>query len=374
METVMKNLEELRKNFVEARALAKAGDPKTVKAAATKLYEIYKHCCEYHEIPGLSIVERSQALVLSTKIEEVIRLMLANGYQDETVAEFFGLAVTKKTKAQAPAPVKSVPPVKKTAPDPVSADKKSAYDLSIDLASMLGDKSARASSKPAAPTPVKTAPAAPIEVPVSDAGSGNWGADMFERYLPATVVITTESACGTGFFISENGYILTNHHVAYNGSKKSQYIHVVSGDERCSGNATLIAADQAADVAILQLQNQKRATPFIPIIEEYARVRPGDDVMIIGNAMNAGLAPVIGSVKFTNKGAGKFDIVYSAQTNGGDSGSPLIDRQGRCIGIHKAREGDDGSARSIRGIAYATTAKKIKELLSKWKDEYRLDL
>ena len=46
----------------------------------------------------------------------------------------------------------------------------------------------------------------------------------------------------------------------------------------------------------------------------------------------------------------------------------------KAIGIHKAREGDDGSARSIRGIAYATTAKKIKELLSKWKDEYKLDL
>lgn len=328
----MKNLEELRKNFVEARTLAKAGDPKTVKAAAAKLYEIYKHCCEYHEIPGLSIIEKSQALVLSNRIEEVIRLMLANGYQDETVAEFFGLDVKKKAKTPYLAPVKSVPPVK------------------------------------------KTASAAPAEVSVSDAGSGNWGADMFERYLPATVVITTESACGTGFFISENGYVLTNHHVAYNGSKKSQYIHVVSGDEQCSGNATLIAADQTADVAILQLQNQKRATPFIPIIEEYAEVRPGDDVMIIGNAMNAGLAPVIGSVKFTNKGAGKSDIVYSAQTNGGDSGSPLIDRKGRCIGIHKAREGDDGSAKSIRGIAYATTARKIKELLSKWKDDYRLDL
>ena len=359
----MKNLEELRKNFIEARELVKAGNPKTVKEAAANLYQLYKHCCEYHELPDISIEEKAQALALSTKIEKIIRLMLANGYKDETVAEFFGFAVKKKTKVESPAPVKPVPLSKKPAPD-----------LPIDLAACLGDRNVRSIDTPAAPPAPKATPVVPAEVPVSDSGSGTWGADMFERYMPATVVITTETACGTGFFISENGYILTNHHVVYHGNGRSQHIRIVSGDERCSGNAKVIAADKAADVALLQLQSQNKKTPFVPIIEDYSGVRPGDDVMIIGNAMNAGLAPVIGSVKFTNKGAAKFDIMYSAQTNGGDSGSPLIDRKGRCIGIHKAREGDDGSTRSIRGIAYATTAKKIKELLDKWSNDYKLDL
>ena len=366
----MKNLAELKQNFVQARQLALAGDPKTVKEAATKLYEIYKHCCEYRALPDISLQEKAQALALANKLDNVIRRLMDAGYQDQTVAEFFGYASKQPSKAVIPPPASK--PAAPVTVKPANTNHKATSDFSIDIAACLGDSGSRAAAKPAAQPTAKATPIMPASAPIVDSGSGNWGADMFERYLPATVVITTDTACGTGFFISENGYILTNHHVAFSDGKQAQYLYVKSGDEKHSGSAHVIVADKAADVALLHLTNAKGKTPAIPIVADYSTVRPGDDCMIIGNAMNAGLAPVIGSIKFTNKG--KYDIVYSAQTNGGDSGSPLIDRRGTCIGIHKAREGEDGSPKSIRGIAYATTADKIKDLLAKWKNEYNLDL
>lgn len=366
----MKSLSELKTNFVQARQLALAADPKTVKDAATKLYEIYKHCCEYRTLPDISLQEKAQALALANKLDSVIRRLMDTGYQDPTVAEFFGYAVKQPAKAATPAPASK--PVSSVTDKPTTSHKKPTTDFSFDIAACLSDSGARAAQQPAAQPAAKVTPSTHAPAVIVDSGSGNWGADMFERYLPATVAIATDTASGTGFFISDNGYILTNHHVAYADEQPEKHIRVTSGDQKHVGSAVLIAADKAADVALLQLSCVKGKTPSIPIVADYSTVRPGDDCMIIGNAMNAGLAPVIGSIKFTNKR--KFDIVYSAQTNGGDSGSPLIDRRGNCIGIHKAREGENGGPGSIRGIAYATTADKIKELLLKWKKEYKLDL
>jgi len=94
--------------------------------------------------------------------------------------------------------------------------------------------------------------------------------------------------------------------------------------------------------------------------------------MIIGNAFDYGLAPVGGIVKFPNFRNGE-DLVYSALTNSGDSGSPVINRRGECIAIHKARE-DEHGGRQARGIAYATPVVKILELLREWNEKHELHL
>ena len=302
----MKTLNELRQDFSEARELARVGDPETVKQAASKVYEIYKHCYEIYSTDlDVDYAEKTKARELSEKTEAVIRRMLANGYRDQMVAEFFGCEG-----------------------EPAAAG--------------VNDVSA---------------------------ANENWKADLFERYLPATVMITTEEGSGTGFFITDNAYIVTNHHVVYSGNRKSKSIQIVSGDKNHSGAATIISADRTADVALLRL-NGAECTPFIPLVKDYG-LRAGEDLLLIGNALGAGLAPVAGNVKFPDKGC---DIVYCAQTNAGDSGSPLIDRKGRCIGVHKARESEGKNDNRVRGIAYATNANKIKELLRKWQDKHKLSL
>ena len=211
-------------------------------------------------------------------------------------------------------------------------------------------------------------PVAAEPAPVVHSGD-EWSADLFERYLPATVGIRTGTGAGTGFFISSEGFLLSNHHVVYHGSTVENMILVESGDKKISGNVEVIVADKKLDIALLKLKKKpKGATPFIPFVKDYATVRAGTDMMIIGNGLAFGLAPITGTVKFPcNEMLG--NLVYTAPSNGGDSGSPVINRDGNCIGIHKAREGSTNS----RGIAYATPADKIVKQLEVWKKEFDLE-
>ena len=206
-------------------------------------------------------------------------------------------------------------------------------------------------------------------VPASVIRSDEWSADLFEAYLPATVSIQTSASAGTGFFISSKGFLLTNHHVVYHGTVCERTIKIKSGDKKFSGEVDVINADKKLDIALLKLKTQpKEATPFIPFVKDYTTVRAGTDMMLIGNGLAFGLAPITGTVKFPcNEKSG--NLVYTAPSNSGDSGSPVINRDGNCIGIHKAREGSDNS----RGIAYATPADKIVKQLEKWKTEHHFD-
>lgn len=235
-----------------------------------------------------------------------------------------------------------------------------------------------------APDPIAAAPKEPpktidsptkAEAPASLLHSADveWSADMFDRYKGATVAIRAKkdkySAGGTGFFISKDGLLITNHHVAYSDTgSPAKEIFIKSGDDKIITNATLIVADQNEDVALLKADGLRGETPFIPFVADDSTVRAGIDTMIIGNGLSFGLAPVTGTVKFPDLTG---DLVYTAQTNGGDSGSPLINRRGECIGIHKAREDESGS-RAARGIAYATPAHTIKKLVLKWREKYKL--
>ena len=227
---------------------------------------------------------------------------------------------------------------------------------------------------PAPPAPVSSpvaAPAAP-KAPVAHAPltGDEWSADMFEKYLPATVVVHADNSCGTGFFVSEEGYFITNHHVVYDGSTPADEITASSGDDKNYGGAKLIAADKRRDVALLKLKTPRGKTPFIPFVSDPSSVRAGVDMMLIGNGLSFGLAPITGTVKVPDFQDGDT-LVYTAPTNAGDSGSPVINRAGECIGIHKARE-DESGRRNARGIAYATPAAHIVKLLEKWKEEHGL--
>jgi V8-like Glu-specific endopeptidase len=91
-------------------------------------------------------------------------------------------------------------------------------------------------------------------------------------------------------------------------------------------------------------------------------------MMIIGNALDFGLAPITGTIKFT-KADHSGDLVYTAPTNNGDSGSPVLNRTGQLIGIHKSSTSAKivGNMRiEAKGMSNATGADDILNLLSKW--------
>ena len=295
-------------------------------------------------------------------------------------------------KTTEPSPKKSEPTPKKASPVPADvgakesdAPPKKTRKAKDPVASNIKDGDAEGSSVsipvnlPPAPKkdePIPEKPTEPAKTNISEpmasvtADNGDdWSADLFEKYISATAVVTTSVSAGTGFFISPKGYFLTNHHVIVHGNVRESYIRLSTGDNKYHSNVTFIAADKNKDVALLKVNEKDTVFPFIPLIEDYSEVRAGASMMIIGNGLGFGLAPTTGNIKFTNHN-NKDNLMYTAPSNSGDSGSPILNKNGFCIGIHKARESSEGS----RGIALGTPADAIRKLLEQWKKQYDLDI
>lgn len=260
---------------------------------------------------------------------------------------------------------------------PKAAPKESPLSGGIGGVLPLMDPPAAPARPVSAPPPAAAqAPDRPAEPPQNDVpllSGEDWQADLFEKYLPATVVIHADCSAGTGFFISSEGYLLTNHHVVYEGGSPCDDISFVSGDEELYGAAELVDADKTLDVALLRIKKKtKKPIPVIPLAASDFKIRVGSSCMIIGNAFDHGLAPVAGIVKFPDSHKGS-ELVYSALTNSGDSGSPLLNRRGECIAIHRARQ-EEGGGSKARGIAFATPVERIHALLREWSEKHGLKL
>lgn len=206
------------------------------------------------------------------------------------------------------------------------------------------------------------------------AGETDWVADVFEKNLPATVVVCTQTGSGTGFFISGNGYLLTNHHVVEAQGKIYDSVRIDSGDNSISCRATVIAYNKDKDVALLKAETGTK-TPYIPFIENYSSLRQGESVVLIGNGLSYGLAPIVGTVKFLHEKDDK-DLVYTAPSNNGDSGGPVLNKHGECVGINKSRTKSvtrGCKTYEAQGITNATAADELKKLVAEWQEKYNIN-
>lgn len=225
------------------------------------------------------------------------------------------------------------------------------------------------------PTADKPVPAQDGGVDISGlideaAKTQGWCADVFEKNKSAVVQIfcsnSERGANGTGFIISEHGYLLTNDHVVYDddndgyfpklkmtfaGNKKGYPIQVLFSDKKADIALCSFAKDAVGDFGVI-----KR-------IADYSALKQGADCLVIGNAFGMGLAPFTGVVRFTKNDKG--NLVYTAPSNPGDSGAPVLDRQGECIGINKSKTTAINNVEA-EGYANATPMDKIDELLTKW--------
>ena len=205
-----------------------------------------------------------------------------------------------------------------------------------------------------------------------------WCAEIFEKSRAAVVEITVSgpdgSASGTGFVISKNGYILTNDHVVYCETAEGYYPKAkisFSGDKK-SYDLQILFSDKKADVALCKFDPEKVGSfSVIKRVREYSQVLQGADCLIIGNAFGMGLAPFTGVVRFTKNDNG--DLVYTAPSNPGDSGGPVLNRNGECIGINKSKTLTVNN-QSADGYANATPMDTIDALLKKWCESNQIQL
>jgi serine protease Do len=140
-------------------------------------------------------------------------------------------------------------------------------------------------------------------------------------------------ATGSGFFISADGYLVTNNHVVSDADK----ITVRTNDGR-ELDAKLVGHDPATDLAVIKVEG--RGFPFVDF-EERAKPRVGDWVVAVGNPFNLGGTATAGIVSALNRanvsGSSYVDYMQiDAPINRGNSGGPTFDLYGRVVGVNTA--------------------------------------
>lgn len=161
---------------------------------------------------------------------------------------------------------------------------------------------------------------------------------------------------GSGFFISPDGYVVTNHHVIKDGDRIQVILH--NGDEH---EASLVGVDAKTDLALLKLDLEEPA-PYVAFAEE-DNLRVGDWVVAVGNPFGLGGTVTSGIVSGRGRdiGAGPYDdfIQIDAPINRGNSGGPTFDLNGRVVGVNSMIFSPTGGNVGIGFAIPASTAEGV---------------
>jgi serine protease Do len=169
------------------------------------------------------------------------------------------------------------------------------------------------------------------------------------------------TAQGSGFFISADGYAVTNNHVV----DKAERVEVTTDDGK-TYTARVVGTDSRTDLALIKV-DARNNFPFAHFSETSPRI--GDWVLAVGNPFGLGGTVTAGivSARGRNIGAGPYDdfIQIDAAVNRGNSGGPSFDLNGNVIGVNTAIYSPSGGN---VGIAFAIPADTVKTVVAQLKD------
>ena len=167
-------------------------------------------------------------------------------------------------------------------------------------------------------------------------------------------------AQGSGFFISGDGYVLTNNHVVENGAE----VEIVMDDGRTL-EAKVIGTDPKTDLALLKVEGSD--FPYVKLSSQKARI--GDWVLAVGNPFGLGGTVTAGIVSAQHRdiGAGPYDdfIQIDAPVNRGNSGGPTFNLAGEVVGVNTAIFSPSGGN---VGIAFAIPAATVEQVVGSLKE------
>jgi serine protease Do len=165
---------------------------------------------------------------------------------------------------------------------------------------------------------------------------------------------------GSGFFISADGYAVTNNHVV----EKAESVQVTTDDGKIH-KAKVIGTDPRTDLALIKVEGEN--FPYVKLSGETPRI--GDWVLAVGNPFGLGGTVTAGIVSARGRdiGASAYDdfIQIDAPVNKGNSGGPTFDTQGNVIGVNTAIFSPSGGS---VGIAFAIPADTVKSVVNQLKD------
>lgn len=201
-------------------------------------------------------------------------------------------------------------------------------------------------------------------------------ADLVEQVNPAVVTVINKqtfggfydqqgepqtAGTGTGFFISNDGYLVTNNHVI----EGSQALSVIFMDGT-QVDATLVGADQLTDLAVLKVEGD---VPGYVELGDSSALRPGERVIAIGSPLGAytntvteGIVSGIGRRVSGTSAAIDNLIQHDAAINPGNSGGPLFTLDGKVVGVNTLVVRNSGNGVSAEGLGFAIPSDTVTQI------------
>ncbi|MGV1757047.1 DegQ family serine endoprotease [Rhizobium sp. A22-96] len=189
----------------------------------------------------------------------------------------------------------------------------------------------------------------------------------FPKQAPRQQQSQRAMALGSGFIISPDGIIVTNNHVIQNAVDIK-----VTLDDGTELPAKLLGADAKSDLAVLKIQAPK---PLATIAwGDSDRLKLGDQILAIGNPFGIGTTVTAGIVSARGRDlhSGPYDdfIQIDAPINHGNSGGPLVDREGNVVGINTAIYSPNGGS---VGVGFAIPSDEAKTIVAKLEKSGSID-
>ena len=181
---------------------------------------------------------------------------------------------------------------------------------------------------------------------------------QFRKGMPQAPSRPTPSlAQGSGFFITPDGFVVTNNHVVEDAEDIT-----VTLDNGEKYPAKLVGSDPRTDVALVKVNVTDKTFPFVEFSNKDPRV--GDWVLAVGNPFGLGGTVTAGIISAHNRdiGSGPYDYLQiDAAVNRGNSGGPSFDLDGKVVGMNTAIFSPSGGN---VGIAFAVPAALVKEVVT----------
>lgn len=206
-----------------------------------------------------------------------------------------------------------------------------------------------------------------------EAGEAMTTSQIYQNFNDSVVCITVQTnngtGAGTGFFISDDGYIMTCYHVVDGQTAMS----VTLNDGSSSYEATYVGGDEEQDVAIIKITPKDSETFHAVTLGNSDTLQVGSTVTAIGNALGE-LANTTtgGMVSALNRAITMSDgtVMNLLQTdctiNSGNSGGPLFNEYGEVVGIVNAKYSSSiyDSSATIEGIGFAIPINSALDIMS----------
>ncbi|MBT7203101.1 MAG: Do family serine endopeptidase [Deltaproteobacteria bacterium] len=167
-----------------------------------------------------------------------------------------------------------------------------------------------------------------------------------------------QEGSGSGAIVRSDGYILTNHHVVGEADKIS--VQLYDGQEL---KARLIGTDPATDISVIKIEGKNM--PVLPMGNSN-NILVGESVIVIGNPFGLSHTVTFGIISAkgrTGMGIAEYEdfIQTDAAINPGNSGGPLVDLEGKIVGVNTAIFSNSGG---YQGIGFAVPINMARRVMN----------